>query len=262
MLASRSDERLDGPSLRERWRGGSVTLGGWCSIGNSFVTELMGHAGFDWLCIDLQHGLIGMERLVPMLQACDAAGIPALVRVPDIDGPWIAWALDRGASGVIVPMVETADDTRAIVAAARYAPMGRRSWGPTRAAVRTRYDPSMGDASLVVVMVETVAGVDNIDAIMATTGVDAVLVGPADMALSSGRSVPDAGAATTALIGRVIEAGRTNWFPTGVFCQDLDETQRYVAERVAMVVVMSDVRLLRSAAATAVASARAMAARG
>lgn len=249
---------VDAIELRRRWLDRETTLGGWCSIPDPFVTELMGRSGFDWVCLDMQHGLVDLGDLLPMLQAADAARIPALVRVPEASETLIGPALDRGACGVIVPMIESAADAESAVRAARYPPYGRRSYGPTRAAVR---DPSFtaangGERALVVAMVETRQAVAHIEDIMDVTGVDALFVGPADLELSlAGPSVAGLGT-TDDLIREVFEAGRRRGMPVGLFCFDEAMAVRYAREGVAMVAVMSDVRLLRQAATSTVERVR------
>lgn len=242
----------EGGDLRARWRRGEATFGGWCSIADPFVTEIMARSGFDWVCLDMQHGLIDMTALVPMLLATDAAGIPAFVRVPQALDSWTPRALDLGAAGVIVPMVESAAQAREIVASARYAPLGSRSWGPTRALIRLpAYTAASANSStLLVLMVETARGIENVEEIMAVPGVDAVFIGPADLAVSQGFPPQGSAAATSELIARVIRGGRTCGVPTGVFCQDEGEVGAYVAEGVSMIALMSDARLLKASAAS------------
>jgi 4-hydroxy-2-oxoheptanedioate aldolase len=174
--------------LREVWERKGASIGGWCVIPSPFSAELMGRAGYDWVCIDMQHGLIGYDALVPMLIALQSTGTPALVRVPWNSPDHIMKSLDAGAQGVIVPMVNSADDARAAVGACRYLPEGYRSWGPIRAAFATPdYDPAWANRNVVcVVMIETVEGLDNADQILAVPGVDAVYVGPNDLAVSAG----------------------------------------------------------------------------
>ena len=114
-------ERTDSAStdLRRRWSSGEVTVGGWCLIPSSFSAEIMARAGFDWVCIDTQHGMIGYEQMLHMLQGLAAARTPALVRVARNDSGEIGRALDAGASGVVVPMVNSAADAAAVVKACR-----------------------------------------------------------------------------------------------------------------------------------------------
>jgi 2-keto-3-deoxy-L-rhamnonate aldolase RhmA len=94
--------------LRELWDGGRPMVGGWCAIPSALSAEVIAAAGFDWVCIDTQHGLIGYEEMTAMLQALDARGAPSFVRVPWNEPSAIQKALDAGADGVIVPMVGSA----------------------------------------------------------------------------------------------------------------------------------------------------------
>ncbi len=179
--------------LREVWDRGDASVGGWCVIPSPFSAELMGRAGYDWVCVDMQHGLVGYDALVPMLQALAGTGTPSLVRVPWNSPDHIMKALDAGAHGVVVPMVNSMADARAAVGACRYPPEGYRSWGPVRAAFATPgYAPEWANRDIVcVVMIETLAGVQAADQILAVPGIDAVYVGPNDLAVTHGMK-PDA----------------------------------------------------------------------
>jgi 4-hydroxy-2-oxoheptanedioate aldolase len=144
--------------------------------------------GFDWVCIDAQHGLIGYQEMLGMLQAVAVKGVPALVRVPWNEPGWIMKALDAGAAGVIVPMVNSPEEARAAAGACRYPPQGYRSWGPTRASLGVAdYAPELANRSVVcAVMVETAPALEQLDEILAVPGVDAVFMGPSDFAISMG----------------------------------------------------------------------------
>ena len=128
-------------------------VGAWVSIGSSYVVEVLASCGFDWLCIDLQHGFAADGDLLPMLQAAAITRIPALVRVPGLDHRLIGRALDSGAAGVIVPMVNSAAEAREAVRACRYPPGGVRSWGrpgsrwPSRATPPGRPTPGSAASS-------------------------------------------------------------------------------------------------------------------
>src|ERR687894_296035 len=123
-----------GRSLRELWDGTDATIGGWCSIPSPFSAELMGRCGFDWVCIDTQHGLVGYDQMVPMLQALSITATPAFVRVPWNQPDHIMKALGAGARGVIGPVVAPEAAAGAAAGAANSPPVGARSWGPIRAA--------------------------------------------------------------------------------------------------------------------------------
>jgi 4-hydroxy-2-oxoheptanedioate aldolase len=175
-------------TLRELFQGGELTVGGWCGIPSAFSAELMGRSGFDWVCIDTQHGLIGYDQTTTMLQAISLTGTPAFVRVPWNQPDHMMKALDAGAQGIVVPMVNNAEDARRAVDYVRYPPVGTRSWGPIRAALEVDgYSPQVGnDRTILAAMIETPDGVRNMDEIMQVEGVDAIYIGPSDLALGHG----------------------------------------------------------------------------
>ncbi|MDQ3343590.1 MAG: aldolase/citrate lyase family protein [Actinomycetota bacterium] len=175
-------------SLREALSTGRPLLGAWLQMPNPIAAEAVGHLGFDWVGIDTQHGLIGYETMLSMLQAIAVTGTPAVVRVSNNIPGEIGRALDSGAQGIIVPLVETAEAAAQAADACRYPPRGHRSWGALRPALEAvPYSPEGGDQQAVCfAMVETVTAVENIDAIAAVDGVDVVYIGPSDLAASAG----------------------------------------------------------------------------
>lgn len=174
-------------SLRTLWAEDKPAFGGWCTIPSTFSAELMARQGFDWVCIDTQHGLIGYHAMVPMLQALALTGVPPIVRVSWNSPGEIMKALDAGALGVIVPMINTPDDARAAVASCRYAPEGTRSYGPIRAALSHPYTVEWANENvLLFVMIETAEGVKNAGEILAVPGISGVYIGPADLSVSLG----------------------------------------------------------------------------
>jgi len=171
--------------LRERLAAPEPAFGGWCTLGSQFSAELLGHVGFDYVCIDCQHGLIDYDAMWPMIQALRGTGAAPVVRVPFNQTHWPGKVLDAGAEGVIVPMVNTRDEAAAAAAACRYAPEGVRSFGPVRAGLLLGDDPPAVNRRVVcLVMIETVRAVENADEICSTPGVDGIYVGPADLAVS------------------------------------------------------------------------------
>jgi 4-hydroxy-2-oxoheptanedioate aldolase len=162
----------------------SDVVGGWLQLPGSATAEIMGTVGFGFVCLDQQHGLIGDDALLPMLQALAATGTPAIVRVPVNKPAAIGRALDRGAAGVLVPLVGSAAEAASAVAACHHPPRGTRSYGPTRLA----WAPLPAEP-VCIVMIETVDAVEQAPAIAAVEGLDAVFVGPSDLALSAGLPV-------------------------------------------------------------------------
>ena len=174
--------------IKQMWKEGKPVTLGWLSIGNSFSAEVMARQGFDALCVDLQHGTTELAGLLPMLQAISQTDTSPVVRVPTNDAAIIMKALDLGAMSVIIPLVSTAAEAARAVAACRYPPTGLRSSGPIRAMQYAGADYlAEADKEIVVIaMVETKEGLDNLDAICATPGLDAIYIGPSDLSFALG----------------------------------------------------------------------------
>jgi len=236
--------------LREVWDRGGASVGGWCVIPSPFSAELMGMAGFDWVCLDMQHGLIGYDAMVPMLQALSRTGTPAFVRVPWNQPDHIMKALDAGAQGVVVPMVNSVADARAATGACRYPPQGYRSWGPIRAALEVDgFSPQSANRDVVcAVMVETAAALADLDSILAVPGIDAVYVGPNDMAVTHG--LPPSANPTDPehrrLISSVREACDRRGIVAGIHCGTVETAAAWRDEGFRMLNVASDAVFLRS----------------
>ena len=174
--------------LRQRWRDGETTLGGWLTIPSSVSAEITALAEFDYVCVDTQHGAIEYSDAVSMIQAILLGGSSPIVRVPWNEPGIIGKMLDAGAHGVIVPMVNSVAEAEAVVRACRYAPDGARSFGPALAAPRVdgSYVDWARDNVAVIPMIETVQAIEVLDDILAVEGIDAVYVGPADLSLTLG----------------------------------------------------------------------------
>jgi 4-hydroxy-2-oxoheptanedioate aldolase len=174
--------------IKQMWRDGRCVTLGWLSVSNGFTAEVMARQGFDALCVDMQHGLTDLSDLWPMLQAISQTDTVPVVRVPWNDPATIMKALDLGAYGIIVPLINTAEDAAKAVAACRYPPVGMRSSGPVRAVhyAGADYLAQANGEIVVMAMVETKEGLVNLDAICGTPGLDAVYIGPADLSFALG----------------------------------------------------------------------------
>lgn len=172
--------------IKEIWGQSKCATLGWLSIAHGFTAEVMARQGFDALCIDLQHGTVEMDHLLPMLQSVSQTDTVPFVRVPWNDPATIMRALDLGAYGIIVPLVNTAEEAARAVAACRYSPVGMRSVGPVRGLQfgGADYVAKANDEIIVMAMIETKEGLANLEAICATPGLDAVYIGPADLSLA------------------------------------------------------------------------------
>ncbi len=172
--------------LKKALREKSLTIGSWLSWGFVPMTEVMAKTGgFDWLVIDLEHTAIDFAEMHSMIQVADLSGTAPLVRVGDNDPLIIKRALDSGAAGIVVPMVNTAEQARAAVAAAYYPPLGSRGVGLSRAQGYgvgfPEYRTRASSETIVIAQIEHVDAATNLEAILAVDGIDGFIVGPYDL---------------------------------------------------------------------------------
>ncbi|GAB3273817.1 aldolase/citrate lyase family protein [Sinomonas notoginsengisoli] len=167
-------------------------VGYWSVLDAPVATERIARLGYDYVALDAQHGLLGYSGVLAGLMAIDASQrAVGMVRVDGNDATSIGRALDAGAIGVIVPLIDTAADAAAAVAAANYPPLGRRSYGPMRSALRVGPIPAEANGStLVFAMIETPEGLANVKEICAVPGLDGIYVGPSDLSLAVGGGFP------------------------------------------------------------------------
>jgi 4-hydroxy-2-oxoheptanedioate aldolase len=243
-------------TFRDTLRSGGTALGAFVMTDGVFNAETFGHAGFDYVCVDAQHGLMGYQQMLQMLQAISATPASPIVRVADTSPTLIERALDAGAHGVIVPMVETAEQARAAVAACRYAPLGRRSYGPTRGGLSLGSDPDGAGNVACFVMVETKDGLDNIAAITAVEGLDGVYVGPSDLALTLGSPLYPKSAIVYEAIATIQQACDAAGITPGIHGGSGENSAKFLADGYRMVSVTQDYTLLGQAAAAQLAIAR------
>ncbi len=242
--------------LKHLWSEGTATVNGWLSIGNAFTAEILAEQGYDSLTIDIQHGFLDYSDAKGMLQAIRASRKTPLVRVPWLEPGIIMKCLDAGAHGVICPMVNTAEQAAALVDAVRYPPLGNRSFGPTRANISAGPD-YFGDANenvLAIAMIETDEAVRNVLEIASVPGIDALYIGPGDLALgiSHGRLRPGLDREeeeALAAIHRIHDAAREAGISPGIHCGTPDYAARAVEWGFDMVTISSDARLMADAAA-------------
>lgn len=225
--------------VRDLWGRGEAALGTFLVIPSIRSAEVIGRAGYDWVVIEQQHGAVAQEGLLPLLHALELGGTTALVRVGENDLIGIARALDLGARGVIVPMVSTPEQARAVGRATRFPPEGTRSYG----GLRHHGSPAEANEDVIcVVMIETPEGVANADAIAATPGVDGILLGPADLALNLGFA-PDPRAAHPAVFDAFVQveaACKRHGRQAGLVAFNADDARAVVERGATFVPLRSD----------------------
>ncbi|TDE02211.1 HpcH/HpaI aldolase family protein [Jiangella asiatica] len=245
----------------ERIRRRERSIGYWIALDNPVGTERIARLGYDYVGVDAQHGLLDYKGWLAALMAIEAGGRSAgLVRVPANDLTYIGQALDAGAHGVIVPLVDTADEAAGAVRACRYPPAGGRSYGPMRSGLRIGPAPAAANAHvLCVVMVETMTALDNVEAIAATPGLDGVYVGPSDLTLALGGASSTDAAVAGALdeaAARVAAAAEANGIAAGIHCPDGATAHRRLGQGFTFATVSSDLLHLERAAAAHLGAAQ------
>ncbi|GAA2722312.1 HpcH/HpaI aldolase family protein [Cellulomonas aerilata] len=240
-------------------------LGAWSMLGSTAAASIMAGVGADWLLLDAQHGLYDDRGVVDALGALAGPPRPGrtsqvLVRVPSNDDAWIGRALDAGASGVMVPMVEDEADAARAARSCRYPPHGRRSrgswvevWGTPTPSPR-----AADDAVMCAVMVETRQALERVTAIARTPGVDMVFVGPYDLSLALGveHAALLADESPDGPLRRVVAACRAAGVPAGAYAGGLDAAQVLARHGFTWIAVAIDTVVLPAAAASLVSAAR------
>ena len=176
--------------VKETWQAGGHVLNGWLHIPSSYSAELMAHAGWDSLTIDMQHGPVDYPAAVPMMQAISTTETVPMARVPWNEPGIIMKLLDAGCYGIICPMINTRAEAEAFVGACRYPPVGYRSHGPNRARLYggNDYPLQANDHVITMAMIETVQALENLEDILTVPGLDAIYVGPSDLSRSFGNA--------------------------------------------------------------------------
>ena len=245
-----------------KWRNGKKTVGGWLSIGNAYSAELMSSLGFDYLCVDLQHGMLSYDDLKYMLPAISNYPTVPLVRVSWNDPPEIMKALDAGALGVIVPMVNNRDEAAIAVSACRYPPEGARSFGPIRASMYggRGYSREANGQIACIAMVETAEGLRNLDEIASTPGLDAIYIGPSDLgyALGLGPMAMNEELHKTT-VEKILGACRQHGTAAGIHTGSLSQTQFHLAQGFNFVTLGTDSAFMARTAALELAQAKELA---
>ena len=238
-------------SFRTRLAGNELLIGTMVTLSSSATAEVLADAGFDWLFLDGEHGPLETAQLAGLLQVVGDR-VPCLVRVPSAGEVPIKKALDLGAAGVIVPQVNTAEQAADVVSWSRFPPDGTRGVGLARAhgyGFRFQeYVEGANDQVVVVVQAEHIEAVGNIESIVAVPGIDAVMIGPYDLAASMDRmgQVDDAGVIEA--IDRVTSACRDAGLPLGIFGVTAEALTPWIEKGYTLPVAGVDTMLLGNAA--------------
>jgi 2-keto-3-deoxy-L-rhamnonate aldolase RhmA len=246
--------------FKDKLNRGEAVIGTWINLTGPPIIEIIGRSGFDFLLIDGEHSPFNETDLRDSLIACDNTPAETLVRVRANEEPRIKLALDLGADAVMVPMVNTVDDARRAVQAAKYPPLGGRGIGPWRSSDYYRnyegYVNEANDATALIVQIEHKDAVAAIDDIIAVKGIDAIFVGPADLSASLGHGTNSGNPDTLAAIKLVAEACRAKGMPMGIDCLTPEHISRWGALGYRCFIFGADFVFLEEGASAAVAAAR------
>lgn len=232
-------------------KAGQPQVGTWLSLGSVFAARVMARVGFPWLTVDLEHSPIGWTDAGLLFGAIADAGCTVLARVPKGDHDYIKRVLDAGAHGIVVPMVNTVEEAKLAIAAAKYPPQGNRSVGGAMHAMN--FDASAGDyykhandEILVVLQTESPQGVENADAIYSLPGVDAIFVGPNDLTFQMRDKDGNDPSPTEfeAMLQRILATGKKHGTPVGLHVQTVDQVNRRVAEGWQFIALGSELRFM------------------
>ncbi len=243
--------------LTSAWRRGETVLGAWCTLPDPFAAEIFGRQGYHYVCVDQQHGMIDDSTAFPMVQAISASGAAPMVRVRWNEPAAIMSALDVGALGVIIPMIETRADAEAAVSACRFPPKGQRSFGPIRARdVMGSTDPDvLGDVACII-MIETARAIADLDDIVSTPGIDGVYIGPSDLALALGEKPGSTAPIVDETVQQIADAAHRHGVAVGMHTPAGAVARTYVERGFDFATVFSDAGLIAAAAREQLAAAR------
>jgi len=249
--------------FKDKLNRGEAVIGTRINLSGPPIIEIIGRSGFDFLLIDGEHSPFNETDLRDALIACDNTPAESLVRVRANEEPRIKLALDLGADAVLVPMVNTVEDARRAVKAAKYPSLGGRGIGPWRASDYYRnFDDYVADANestALIVQIEHKDAVAAIDDIIAVEGVDAVFVGPADLSASLGHGTNSGNPETVAAIGQVADACQARGMAMGIDCLTPEHISRWGALGYRCFTFGADFVYLDEGARAAVDAARAAA---
>ena len=241
-------------SALEKWKNGTPSPGAWVNLPELHTAELIARMGVDWLCFDLQHGLMTAADLLALIPAISATNVTPLVRVISNDAGQIGRALDMGAHGIIVPMINTEAEAKSAVAACRYPPDGMRSCGPMRGIMLDgmNYLATANSEIACIVMIETREGLDNVEAIAATKGVDGVFIGPIDLCYGLGITPGDfANAAFVDAINKIKAACSAAGCAVGLFGYSPELAGQALKDGFQFVSIGTDIGFFRQGATAA-----------
>ena len=242
---------MNNQALKLKLKNNELSIGSWITLGHPSIAEIFARAGFDWLVVDLEHSTITMEAAAELIRVIDLCGVSPLVRLTSNHPDQIKRIMDAGAHGIVVPMVNSAEDASKAVTATRYAPVGNRGVGLARAQA---YGPGFKDylswqqesGPIVIVQIEQQAAIDQLDQIFAVPGVDGFIIGPYDLSCSMGMPGEFERPEFVAEMQTILNTGQNCGYPAGIHLvePDPERLQEIFEEGYRFVAYSVDIRML------------------
>jgi 4-hydroxy-2-oxoheptanedioate aldolase len=248
-------------SVKRALKSGKPSVGTWLSLGSITAARFMARAGFDWLTIDTEHSLVSIETTTHLMASIADAGCTALARVPANRHDHIKRVLDNGAHGVVVPMVNTRAEAEAAVSAMFYPPAGTRSVGGSVHALNFQcsagdYYAKANDELLVVIQCEHIQAVRDAETIFAVPGIDAIFVGPNDLAASmrSPDGKPPAAEATKEALKHILDTCKKCKVAAGIHTGSPEEARLRIDEGWQFIAITSELKMMLDGAGKVLAA--------
>src|SRR6266436_4228865 len=245
--------------VKRALREGQPSVGTWLSLGSITAARFLARAGFSWLTVDIEHSLVDWETATHMFASIADAGCIALARVPANRHDHIKRVLDNGAQGIVVPMVNSRAEAEAAVSAALYPPVGDRSVGGSVHALNFNttandYFAHANEELLIVLQCEHIQSVENADAIFSVPGIDAIFVGPNDLAASmrSKDNKPPSAKATKEAMDHILATCKKYGVAPGLHTGGADEANARIAEGWQFIAITSELKMMLNGAAAEV----------
>jgi 4-hydroxy-2-oxoheptanedioate aldolase len=246
---------MRGNPVKRGLKAGEASVGTWLSLGSITASRFLARAGFAWLTVDIEHSLVDWETATHMFASIADAGCTALARVPANRHDHIKRVLDNGAHGVVVPMVNSRAEAEAAVSACLYPPRGTRSVGGSVHALNfgcsaADYFAKADDELVIVLQCEHIQAVEDADAIFSVPGIDAIFVGPNDLAASmrTRDGKPPSAEAMKQALDRILAACKRNNVPAGLHCYSGEEARMRIEEGWQFIAISSELRMMLNGA--------------
>jgi 4-hydroxy-2-oxoheptanedioate aldolase len=239
--------------VKAKLKRGEPALGAWLSLPSVPAARIMARLGFDWLLVDMEHSAQNPALMADMVATIADAGTSApLVRVPGHGVEWFKWALDAGAWGIVVPMVNTREEAQRVIEYTKYPPVGQRSiggaFGPYGFGITdwSEYARTVNDEILVAVQIESVPALENLDEILQVPGIDVAFVGPNDLHAQLGLTPSSDGTEPefAAALERIQESALQHHVALGIFSGDGAAASQRVRQGFQMISVTMDISSL------------------